>query len=107
MGNIIDNNGPFSRSNAYASQAPVRAQVTGAQNSESATAKPAAKHGDSHVSFSNSVALLQQVQSNIDAEPVVDANQVATAKAAIDTGTYQIDHAKIASRLLSIDRELP
>ena len=107
MGNTIDNNGPSSRPSTYAGPSAARSQPTAGQAAETAAARQAPQHGGSHVRFSDSVALLQQVHSQIEAEPVVRTSEVAAARIAIDNGSYQIDHHQIATSLLTLDRELP
>ena len=104
MGNTIDSNTTYGRPGLTTGQSLARVS-SGAQSAPPRAAE--SKTNPNHVSFSDSVALLQNVQSQINATPAVDIQKVEAARAAIAEGSYQIDHAKIASALISIERELP
>ncbi len=105
MGNTIDNSGSFHRSNLSVGQ-PASRMLNHAEPA-GPKAAGAASTGSEHVRFSDSVSMLQRMQSQIDAQPAVDSDAVAAARAALDDGSYQIDHNQIASKLLAMDRELP
>jgi negative regulator of flagellin synthesis FlgM len=49
---------------------------------------------------------LQKIEEAVAKTPVVDANKVAAAKQAISSGTYKIDAARIAGKLLNYERGL-
>lgn len=105
MGNTIDNSGSFNRPNLSVGQSAAR--LLNPAGPEGPRAAGPSSTGSEHVSFSDSVAMLQRIQSQIDAQPAVDSAAVDAARAAIDDGSYQINHEQIASKLLALDKELP
>jgi negative regulator of flagellin synthesis FlgM len=66
-------------------------------------AKP--QTGDT-VTLTDSARSLQQIEEAVAKAPVVDASKVAAVKQAISSGTYQIDAARVADKLLNFERGL-
>ncbi len=58
------------------------------------------------VTFTGSARTLQKLNAVLTQTPVVNATKVATIKQALQNGTYSVDPAKVASKLLKIDSEL-
>ncbi len=109
MGNTIDNNGPMHRPNTRVGQsATPKLSGSASQGAVDSSVRAGSQSArQDQVSFSDSVALLQRMQTRIETEPSVDSDRVKAARAAIQDGSYQIDHGKIASRLMALDKELP
>lgn len=109
MGNTIDNNGTFPRPGTRLGLSgglqPLGARPAGPKPPGSN--EPAGANGQEHVQFSDSVALLQRLQEQLDAEPVVDSSRVAAARSSIEAGSYEVDYSGIADRLIAADKELP
>jgi len=49
---------------------------------------------------------LQKIEAAVAKTPVVNAQKVADVKHAIGSGTYKIDAARIAGKLLNFERGL-
>ncbi len=58
------------------------------------------------VTFTGSARTLQKLNAALANTPVVNAAKVATIKQAVQNGTYSVDPAKVADKLLKIDGEL-
>jgi len=58
------------------------------------------------VSLTNAAEQIQSLQKVVADSPVVDAERVASLKAAIADGTYTIDSAKLAQNLLNFEFQL-
>lgn len=109
MGNTIDNNGTFSQPGARVGHSGGPQTLASRPDGQKPPGQSGERAGDSqtHVRFSDSVAMLQRLQSRLDAHPVVDSSRVETARSAIGDGSYQINHDTIASKLIAAERELP
>jgi negative regulator of flagellin synthesis FlgM len=72
-----------------------------------ASAAPAAtsQTGD-HVTLTDSARSLQKLSEAIAQAPVVNAAKVATIKQAVQNGTYQVDGARVADKLLKFEQSL-
>ncbi|MBL4711672.1 MAG: flagellar biosynthesis anti-sigma factor FlgM [Gammaproteobacteria bacterium] len=58
------------------------------------------------VSISDNAAQLGKVTSMVDSAPVVDAKRVEQIKQAIANGTYEVDAAKVADKLMQFESVL-
>jgi negative regulator of flagellin synthesis FlgM len=58
------------------------------------------------VSFTRSAALLQDLEKETASLPAVDSGRVEAIHHAVATGTYQVDPARAAEKLLQIERAL-
>ena len=103
MGNTIDNNGSFHRPGARIGQAGGRIDLS----PKAAEPRAAGNTQSGYVQLSSSVAVLQRLQDQIEAEPSVNSEKVAAAQQAIADGSYHINHEQIASALLALDKQLP
>lgn len=65
----------------------------------------AARAGDS-LRLTGEAAGLQTLQRELSAAPAVDASRVAEVRQALESGSYRIDPARIADRMLEMDRLL-
>jgi negative regulator of flagellin synthesis FlgM len=75
------------------------------QGEGSVAASSTAQTGD-HVTLTDSARSLQKIEAAVAKTPVVNAQKVADVKHAISSGTYKIDAARIASKLLNFERGL-
>lgn len=55
------------------------------------------------VSLTASAALLQELEKEIAQLPVVDAGRVESVQRALATGTFQVDPARTADKLLQLE----
>lgn len=82
------------------------AAAVGQKPAADATAAGSARGAADKVSFTSSAALLQELEKEIAALPVVDSARVEAVQHQIATGSYQIDPARAAEKMLSIERAL-
>jgi negative regulator of flagellin synthesis FlgM len=75
------------------------------QGEGSAAASSTAQTAD-HVTLTDSARSLQKIEAAVAKTPVVNAQKVADVKHAIGSGTYKIDAARVASKLLNFERGL-
>jgi negative regulator of flagellin synthesis FlgM len=58
------------------------------------------------VSLTSAAEQIQSLQQVVSDSPIIDADRVATLKAAIADGSYVVDSAKLAQNLLNIEFQL-
>ncbi|PCI07312.1 MAG: flagellar biosynthesis anti-sigma factor FlgM [Gammaproteobacteria bacterium] len=58
------------------------------------------------VSISDNAAQLGKAAGSVDSTPVVDAQRVEQVKQAIANGTYEVDAAKVADKLMQFESVL-
>ncbi|WP_455234530.1 flagellar biosynthesis anti-sigma factor FlgM [Thiogranum longum] len=58
------------------------------------------------VSLTSDARQLQQLESRIASEPVVDNQRVETVRNAVENGTFAVNSERIADKLLSIEQAL-
>jgi negative regulator of flagellin synthesis FlgM len=75
------------------------------QGEASAATASTSTTGDT-VTLTNSARSMQKIEEAVGKAPVVNAEKVAAVKQAIHSGTYQIDAARVASKLLQFERGL-
>jgi negative regulator of flagellin synthesis FlgM len=75
------------------------------QNDAAASAVATAQSSD-HVTLTDSARSLQKIEQAVAKTPVVNANKVAAVKQAVNAGTYQINAAQVAGKLLQFERGL-
>ena len=77
---------------------------------DSASAKSQQKTGDSStldtVSLTDSAALLVKMEKAVQDAPVVDTQRVEDIRKAIANGSFEIDSARVAEKLLSFESRL-
>jgi negative regulator of flagellin synthesis FlgM len=75
------------------------------QTAEQPTVKPESGKSSSSdtVSLSDNAVQLGKLDSSIVATPVVDVQRVEQVKQAISNGTYEIDPAKVADKLMQFE----
>jgi negative regulator of flagellin synthesis FlgM len=81
------------------------AAATGPKPAANAPVQGARSAGD-QVSFTPSATLLQELEKEIAALPIVDSARVEAVQRQIATGSYPIDPARAAEKMLSIERAL-
>ena len=103
MANKIDGQGFRSIDSTGNSRRP--SQTESASQSAGSQSGKAAAPGDT-VSLTSSAQLLQKLEEILAAAPASDAKRIAAIKDAIDSGTYEIDAATIAERLIRMEQDL-
>ncbi len=88
-----------------------QSEKTAAKNREQdATVNTGASSGakvqEDSVNLTSSASLLQQLEANIEQQPVVNAEAVAKVQQQISDGTYEIDYESTAGKLLERESEL-
>ncbi len=58
------------------------------------------------VSLSDNAVQIGKINSTVESAPVVDAKRVEEVKAAINNGTYEVDAAKVADKLMQFENIL-
>ena len=89
--------------------APLKGTSTGSSvapdKSQSDAASSTSQTGD-HVTLTDSARSLQKLSEAIAQVPVVNAAKVASIKQAVNGGTYQVDSASVAEKLLQFETGL-
>jgi negative regulator of flagellin synthesis FlgM len=89
--------------------APVKAgstaAVTGKQG-ETAETNTAATHSADQLTLTSSARSLQKIEDAIAQTPVVNSSKVAAVKQSISSGTYQVNSASVANKLLQFESGL-
>ena len=55
------------------------------------------------VSFTETAAKLRDLESTLRTVPVVDTERVDAVKKAVDEGTYKVDHARVADKMMKFE----
>ncbi|HUE12254.1 MAG TPA: flagellar biosynthesis anti-sigma factor FlgM [Steroidobacteraceae bacterium] len=88
--------------------APLKGSNTGGvapDKSQGDAAASTSQTGD-HVTLTDSARSLQKLSEAIAQAPVVNAAKVASIKQAVNGGTYQVDSASVAKKLLQFETGL-
>lgn len=98
--------------NATDAAAPVKGSTGGVQTADktqngaagaaAGTVAPAADQ----VTLTGSARFLQKLSEAVAGAPVVNAAKVASAKQAIQSGTYKVDAGQVADKLMKFERGL-
>lgn len=70
---------------------------------ESSAAQNASAANTDQVELSKEATTLKNIENALEQQPEVNQNKVDEIKAALESGTYQIDDLVVAERLLEID----
>ena len=81
------------------------AVVTDKQGETAESNAPAAQTGD-QLTLTSSARSLQKIEEAIAQTPVVNSSKVAAVKQAISSGTYQVNSASVADKLLKFESGL-
>jgi negative regulator of flagellin synthesis FlgM len=92
---------PVARPAGSSSNGVVPEKSLGEGSSSSATSQT----GD-QVTLTTSARTLQRIEEAVAKSPVVNADKVAAVKQAIGAGTYKIDPARVADKLMKYERGL-
>jgi negative regulator of flagellin synthesis FlgM len=90
--------------NAYEGS-PVQATRTGTGGTAQNSAETESGSLDT-VNLTGTAALMQKLDAAIAATPVVDMARVNRIQQAIENGTYEIDPARVAEKMLSFETAL-
>ena len=66
---------------------------------------PASQAGD-HVTLTDSARAMQKIEEAVARAPVVNSDKVAAIKQSISAGTYQINAASVADKMIKFERGL-
>jgi negative regulator of flagellin synthesis FlgM len=72
---------------------------------DAAAQAPASQSGD-HVTLTDSARSMQKIEEAVAKTPVVNSDKVAAIKQSISAGTYQINAASVADKMLKFERGL-
>jgi negative regulator of flagellin synthesis FlgM len=75
------------------------------QSDATAAAAATSQTGD-HVTLTDSARSLQKLSEAIAQAPVVNATKVASIKQAVNGGTYKVDSARVADKMLQFETGL-
>ena len=75
-------------------------------NGAQKTSSPASATATEQVNLTNSAQKVDQVISNLSAEPIVDRQKVDEIKSALAEGRYEVNSSAIADKLIEIDELL-
>jgi negative regulator of flagellin synthesis FlgM len=81
------------------------AVVADKSQGEAFSSAPTSQTGD-HVTLTDSARSLQKIEEHVAKTPVVNAEKVAAVKHAVNSGTYQVDAARVADKILKFERGL-
>lgn len=99
---------------AYSPTEPV-APVKGSNNGsvvadktqgEAAGASAQTSQSGDTVTLTDSARSLQKIEEAVAKAPVVNASKVAAVKHAVSSGTYKVDAARVADKMLQFERGL-
>ncbi|SIS46673.1 flagellar biosynthesis anti-sigma factor FlgM [Neptunomonas antarctica] len=100
----IDLNSSFSQQ-ALNGRDKVSTQKTNG-SAEPTTSTPTRPVQKDTVELSDTVKVMQAADAKIANTPDVDSDRVASLKAAIDNGTYQVDAQSVADKIISFESSL-
>ena len=86
-----------------------QALATGAERdpaSENRAGQAAPRGAPDSVSLTPVAQLLREAESHVASEPVVDAQRVGATRLAIADGSFNIDPARIADRMMGMEQAL-
>ena len=81
------------------------ASVAGKQGETAETSTAATQSAD-QLTLTSSARSLQKIEDAIAQAPVVNSSKVAAVKQAISSGTYQVNSASVADKLLQFESGL-
>jgi negative regulator of flagellin synthesis FlgM len=70
------------------------------------TTQPATSQTGDHVTLTTSARSLQKLSDAVAQAPVVNSEKVASIKQALAKGTYQIDSASVANKMIQFENGL-
>jgi negative regulator of flagellin synthesis FlgM len=91
--------------------APVKGSNNGSvaadktQGEASGASAQTSQSGDT-VTLTDSARSLQKIEEAVAKAPVVNASKVAAVKHAVSSGTYKVDAARVADKMLQFERGL-
>jgi negative regulator of flagellin synthesis FlgM len=85
--------------------APVEHQEKGNTNSSSADSGNTG-HSSDRVSLTGEARQLQELETRLASEPVVDSQRVEAVRSAVENGTFTVNPERIAEKLMSLEEAL-
>jgi len=84
---------------------PVEKQGHGNTNSPSGDAA-ATQTGSDRVSLTGEARQLQELETRLASQPVVDSQRVEAVRSAVENGTFTINPERIAEKMMSLEEAL-
>jgi len=85
--------------------APVEKQGHG--NTNPAPGESAAKHGGSdRISLTGEARQLQELETQLASQPVVDSQRVEAVRSAVEISTFTVNPERIAEKMMSLEEAL-
>ena len=81
-------------------------RVSSQSSSDSSKDSAASVSAGDTVTFTNTAAEMLKLEETLASLPDIDDNRVASIKASIAEGSYQVDPEKIVDNLLNLERDL-
>jgi len=85
--------------------APVENQEKENKNSSTADSGNTSNSAD-RVSLTGEARQLQELETRLASEPVVDSQRVQTIRSAVENGTFTVNPERIAEKLMSLEEAL-
>ena len=85
--------------------APVENQDKENKNSSTADSGNTSNSSD-RVSLTGVARQLQEIETRLASEPVVDSQRVQTIRSAVENGTFTVNPERIAEKLMSLEEAL-
>ncbi len=85
--------------------APVENQEKENKNSSTADSGNTSNSSD-RVSLTGEARQLQELETRLASEPVVDSQRVQTIRSAVENGTFTVNPERIAEKLMSLEEAL-
>ncbi|MGI9321843.1 MAG: flagellar biosynthesis anti-sigma factor FlgM, partial [Thiogranum sp.] len=84
---------------------PVEEQGNGNTNSPSGDSA-ATQTGSDRVSLTGEARQLQELETRLASQPVVDSQRVEAVRSAVENGTFTINPERIAEKMMSLEEAL-
>ena len=85
--------------------APVEKQGHGHTNSPSGDSA-ATQGGSDRISLTGEARQLQELETRLASQPVVDSQRVEAVRSAVENGTFTIDPERIAEKMMNLEEAL-
>ena len=76
-------------------------------NTNSPSGESAAKHsGSDRISLTGEARQLQELETRLASQPVVDSQRVEAVRSAVENGTFTVNPERIAEKMMSLEEAL-
>lgn len=80
--------------------------VANGKGPEDTQARNRAQAGQDAVDFSDTVANLRRIEAQLKSLPEIDESRVAEVRARLESGSYEINAERVASKLARLEQDL-